>query len=288
MTLDLWPVFCTCRFESATSRCRSVAFTNWTMKPLTLGAGHLWVPLFPWWMNQRSNYIWNGDHSFTWFHIRSSVCDSFHISFHRWLSFQPCTVGIHWATVPLPLPFPLPDVKFSLIVRQWGQRQRKVDDNYVNIFRIYTNVFLLFLSSLPHYQAEYLTFRKWPIQIPSEELGNVLLYSKLYFMAREWGVSENTINNKNVHVNIKDKWVVYHLEKISGNFGWFVNGTPLYGFVPPENFRERRDVWKGSPVFPLKTFQWVLKGLTSSRLFTAIFLILARKIVITGRRTDLS
>ena len=42
--------------------------------------------------------------------------------------------------------------------------------------------------------------------------------------------------------------VVYHLEKISGeNSGWF---------VPLENLREQRDVWKGSPVFPLGTFRW--------------------------------
>ena len=45
-------------------------------------------------------------------------------------------------------------LKFSLKERFRGKRQRKVDD--VNIFRIhiYCNLFLLFLSSLPHYQAE--------------------------------------------------------------------------------------------------------------------------------------
>ena len=36
---------------------------------------------------------------------------------------------------------------------------------YANIFHIHSNVFLLFLSSLPNYQAEYLIFRKWPIKI---------------------------------------------------------------------------------------------------------------------------
>ena len=41
-----------------TSRYRCDALTNWAMKPLTLGAGHLWVPMFPWGMNQRWN-VWN-------------------------------------------------------------------------------------------------------------------------------------------------------------------------------------------------------------------------------------
>ena len=37
-----------------TSRNRRDALTNWAMKPLTLGAGHLWVPMSrPWEMNVR-------------------------------------------------------------------------------------------------------------------------------------------------------------------------------------------------------------------------------------------
>ena len=35
---------------------------------------------------------------------------------------------------------------------------------YLKNFQLHSNVFLLFLSSLPHYQAEYLIFRKWPIE----------------------------------------------------------------------------------------------------------------------------
>ena len=34
-------------FESVTSRFRCVALTNWAMKPLTLGTGHLWVLMIP-------------------------------------------------------------------------------------------------------------------------------------------------------------------------------------------------------------------------------------------------
>ena len=45
--------------ESVTSRYRTDCLTNWAMKPLTMGAGHLWLLMFPWWMNQRWNDIWN-------------------------------------------------------------------------------------------------------------------------------------------------------------------------------------------------------------------------------------
>ena len=46
-------------FEPVTSRFRCDALTNWAMKPLTLGAGHLWVLMVPWGMNQWWNGIWN-------------------------------------------------------------------------------------------------------------------------------------------------------------------------------------------------------------------------------------
>ena len=35
-------------FKPVTSRFRCDALTNWAMKPLTLGAGHLWVLMVPW------------------------------------------------------------------------------------------------------------------------------------------------------------------------------------------------------------------------------------------------
>ena len=38
-------------FEPVTSRYRCDALTNWVMKPLTLGAGHLWVLMSPWRMD---------------------------------------------------------------------------------------------------------------------------------------------------------------------------------------------------------------------------------------------
>ena len=45
-------------FEPVTSRYRYDDLTNWAMKPLTLGAGHLWVLMFLWGMNQWWNDIW--------------------------------------------------------------------------------------------------------------------------------------------------------------------------------------------------------------------------------------
>ena len=59
-------------FESVTSRCRCDALTSWAMRSLMLEAGHLWVYVFPWWMNQRTKCVHDcEDHSFTWLHIRS-------------------------------------------------------------------------------------------------------------------------------------------------------------------------------------------------------------------------
>ena len=37
---------------------------------------------------------------------------------------------------------------------------------------------------------------------------------------------------------------------VSGKSGWKVNGTCLFWVVPAENFREQRNIWKGSPIFP--------------------------------------
>ena len=45
-------------FEPVTSRLPVQGSTNWAMKPLTLGAGQLWIHMFPWkkWV---LNDIWN-------------------------------------------------------------------------------------------------------------------------------------------------------------------------------------------------------------------------------------
>ena len=61
-------------FEPVTSRYRCDALTNWATKPLTLGAGHLWVVMFPWGMNQRWNDIWIGSYMNCRYHF---IVDSF-------------------------------------------------------------------------------------------------------------------------------------------------------------------------------------------------------------------
>ena len=80
------------------------ALTNWAMKPLTLGAGHLWVPMFPWGMNQMK--LWSSQLWTQFFLLRKEawqihlisypqfIYDPFHISFHRW--FIPYgNIGTH-------------------------------------------------------------------------------------------------------------------------------------------------------------------------------------------------
>ena len=42
---------------------------------------------------------------------------------------------------------------------------------------------------------------------------------------------------------------------VSGKSGWKVNGTCLFWVVPAGNFREQRNIWKASPVFPEGIFQ---------------------------------
>ena len=53
-------------FEPMTSRYRCDALTNWAMKPLTLGAGHLWVLMVPLGMKPPWNDIWNGSYMNKW------------------------------------------------------------------------------------------------------------------------------------------------------------------------------------------------------------------------------
>ena len=78
-------------FEPVTSRYRCDALTNWAMKPLTLGAGHLWVLMSPWRMDvkwyMKCFIYWTADFEICiyWtadFKIRSSIYETFHISLH--------------------------------------------------------------------------------------------------------------------------------------------------------------------------------------------------------------
>ena len=119
-------------FEPVTSRYQCDALTNWAMKPLTLGNGHLWVLMFPWGMNQRTtariswlqprtgiarsrvqtplkswifqaslrnckNCVHNcEDHSYTWFHIRSSYM--IHFIYHFIVEFLMSLKSQQWHT----------------------------------------------------------------------------------------------------------------------------------------------------------------------------------------------
>ena len=74
-------------FEPVTSRYRYDALTNWAMKPLTLGAGHLWVLRSPWRIDVKwymKCFIYHMKCFILLdFKIRSSIYETFHISLHN-------------------------------------------------------------------------------------------------------------------------------------------------------------------------------------------------------------
>ena len=77
---EAWKKFRTSTgFEPVTSRCRCDALTNWAMKPLTLGAGQLWVHMFPWKKPICSREFFSG--FFTQLHKLRSLRRSF-LHFH--------------------------------------------------------------------------------------------------------------------------------------------------------------------------------------------------------------
>ena len=59
-------------FEPVTLRYRCDALTNWAMKPLTLGAGHLWVLMSTWGMDVKW-YIWNVSYIYTGISLHGTV-----------------------------------------------------------------------------------------------------------------------------------------------------------------------------------------------------------------------
>ena len=66
-------------FEPVTSWLPVRCSTNWAMKPLTLGAGQLWVHMFPWkkWvlMIYEINHIWTAEMKWKWRNDRRSECN---------------------------------------------------------------------------------------------------------------------------------------------------------------------------------------------------------------------
>ena len=74
---EAWKKFRTSTgFEPVTSRLPVRCSTNWAMKPLTLGAGQLWVQMFPWkkWvlMIYEINHIWTAEMKWKWRNDRRS------------------------------------------------------------------------------------------------------------------------------------------------------------------------------------------------------------------------
>ena len=74
---EAWKKFRTSTgFEPVTSRLAVRCSTNWAMKPLTLGAGQLWVHMFPWkkWvlMIYEINHIWTAEMKWKWRNDRRS------------------------------------------------------------------------------------------------------------------------------------------------------------------------------------------------------------------------
>ena len=62
--------------------------TNWAMKPLTLGAGQLWVHMFPWkkWvlMIYEINHIWTAEMKWKWRNDRIASVSRGHMFKPRW------------------------------------------------------------------------------------------------------------------------------------------------------------------------------------------------------------
>ena len=107
-------------FEPVTSRFRCDALTNWAMKPMTLGAGHLWVLIVPWGMNQWWNGIWNQSYMNCGYEIKWSYdlrsyernfcnCVEKPEKFRTSTGFEPvtsrfrCDALTNWAMKPLTL-----------------------------------------------------------------------------------------------------------------------------------------------------------------------------------------
>ena len=104
-------------FEPVTSRFQCDALTNWAMKPLTLGAGHLWIPMVPCGTNQWWNGKWNESYNMNcryeikWsYDLRSYECNFYNCvekpeKFRTSTGFEPVTSRFrrnaltNWATV---------------------------------------------------------------------------------------------------------------------------------------------------------------------------------------------
>ena len=95
--------------------------TNWAMKSLTLGAGQLWVHMFPWkkWvlMIYEINHIWTTEMKWKWRNDRSSernLCNcvkkpekknsGIQRGLNPWPRDLPVRYSANWAMKPCPCP----------------------------------------------------------------------------------------------------------------------------------------------------------------------------------------
>ena len=89
LSIEAWKVRTLTGFEPVTSRYWHDALTNWAMKPLTLGAGHLWVLMSLWRMDVKwylkCFIYWTADFKYAplAFQICSSIYETFHIPLHN-------------------------------------------------------------------------------------------------------------------------------------------------------------------------------------------------------------
>ena len=70
--------------------------------------------------------------------------------------------------------------------------------------------------------------------------------------------------------NYKKAMVVYHLQKVSGESGWKLMAHDVLG-RSHKNFREQRNIWKGSPVFPEGMFKTEIHCPFLQSIFAAVF-----------------
>ena len=141
-----------------TSRYRCDALTNWAMKPLTLGAGHLWVVMSPWRMGvkwcMKCFIYWTADlksskpwSSQFWIAFPFPQSQTVDLTWSAYLCIELClTRPLPWSTVTS---FGLCKVKFRFhhhllsvffIFRKWLQF---ADYNLENVGRLVDWIFSL-------------------------------------------------------------------------------------------------------------------------------------------------
>ena len=153
-------------FEPVTSRYRCDALTNWAMKPLTLGAGHLWVLMVPWEMNQWWNGIRNESYMNCGYEIKwsydlrsyeSNFCNCVEkpAKIRTLTGFEPvtsryrCDALTNWAMKPLTLgadvQTPLKSWFFQASLRNCKNCSHNCEDHSFTWFHIRSSYMIHFI-----------------------------------------------------------------------------------------------------------------------------------------------